>query len=804
MELIEKIKGGINFPKVTPEDITLCYAIRSSEITPWIIQRLEFALSFYSPRPRILVIDFGSENPYRQSIKEICSNNNAEHVYVSDNGVFSLSKARNIAYKNTQSDFVFFADIDFIFESDVFYKLAKTAERLNLRKNPKKVITMPIFHVGKEETKAFESAKNADDKDRIIAKWAFDGLVTEFGKQFEFIAPYSNSFLMHKSMFNIAGGYCDEFRGHGSEDFDFMIRLAKLATNIPSPRSLEKDFYGPLKSSFWGKKDYIGFRRYLEALAMPSESLGFKAFHLWHEKPSAKGYWTQSNDWKRERFNNVLNRYSEHDYKLLNVDYLRREKRALCIFSDKEQWGYFLPLRMANYQLSTLTDKSDSAIAEVLKSVEDKMFDRIFIFNPYMKSHSAFRGVIELARRLGIKVTVIERGGLPNSIYYSDEVAYGDSDYLSIHDKLERKTFTKEQSTATIEILSKLKSGKSTLEKMDEYSVTWKKHTLLRHIDKNKIFIPLQLRDDMAVNYFTEGYPSYDDYENEIEFSIKSHPDIMFIIKQHPLSKYDLSWTSKYENVVTSSQEDNIHALIDISDAVHLYNSGVGLLALAHEKPLFHVGNAYYNPGNKLATKVNGLNGTISCFLEKKYTSTDPNSMKKFFTWIIFEKYSWFNADDVIKNFDDRKAHGYKNISVEILNLDKTTYFTGSAMSGYSFSPKSYLNWRADTNATSQGNVETKHIATVKNNTHLDANSITPTSVVPTLIKNTSTYPQKITFAGRCIIPIISTFLKDSKKKKLKKSPFEFFEDSKHKTMNIVGRLSVKRNKKIERVTKSI
>ena len=49
-----------------------------------------------------------------------------------------------------------------------------------------------------------------------------------------------------------------------------------------------------------------------------------------------------------------------------------------------------------------------------------------------MKSHAKFRGIIELSRRLGVRTTVIERGGLPNSLYYADEVVYGDHDYHNI------------------------------------------------------------------------------------------------------------------------------------------------------------------------------------------------------------------------------------------------------------------------------------------------------------------------------------------------------------------------------------
>lgn len=47
---------------VTPKDITYCLCIRVSEITPWILERLEFCLSYYSPQPEINVVDFGSED----------------------------------------------------------------------------------------------------------------------------------------------------------------------------------------------------------------------------------------------------------------------------------------------------------------------------------------------------------------------------------------------------------------------------------------------------------------------------------------------------------------------------------------------------------------------------------------------------------------------------------------------------------------------------------------------------------------------------------------------------------------------
>lgn len=795
-KLIDVVKDAIDVHPVKISDITLCYGIRAGEVTPWIIERLKFALDFYNPSPNFLIIDFGSKDKYAEEIVQVCDRYGAKLIHIEDDGVFSASKARNIAFSEVTTDFIFFADIDFVYESDIFQRLVNLSNRLELQKNPRKIITMPIFHVNKDSSEYFESLDSKNEKDKLITKWSFDGLGTEFGDIFEFVAPYSNTFFMHKKMFDIAGGYCDEFRGHGSEDFEFLIRLAKLSTNIPVPTGLEKDFYGPLKGSFWGDKEYVGFRRYLEAFTLPSESLGLKAFHLWHEKPSAKGYWTQSNDWKRERFNTVLERHSKSNSQLLSVDYIPRKKSALCVFSDKAQWGYFLPLRLAGYTLSVLNEKTDEAISSTLYALENNKFERVFIFNPYMKSHAVFRGIIEVAKKLGIQVTVIERGGLPNSIYYADEVAYGDTDYHSINQQLDRKNFTDDELSSAEKILSMMKEGDTSLEAMDSYSKTWQKHTLLRFSDKRKIFIPLQLRDDMAVNYFTEGYPSYQEYESNIKEAVETHPDILFIIKQHPLSKYDLSWTSDYENIICADQCDNIHALIDIADAVTLYNSGVGLLALIHNKPVYHIGNAYYNGNNLFAKRCISVSESASLIETSQDYELDEEKVKLFLTWLIFRKYSWFNAQDILREFSDRKSHAYDNICVEILNLDNTLTLAGLSLDGFDYSNRSYLNWHLNISSETP-KAKPKPVSKPL------AKPVPPAGVVEQVsasekIESTITNINNIhknnskTLLGRVLVPCVKIFTKKKMKNKISKNPHLFFSDSKHAPLRVIGWLSFK------------
>ncbi|WP_312298950.1 capsular polysaccharide export protein, LipB/KpsS family [Atlantibacter hermannii] len=751
-----------------------------------------------------MIVDFGSKYEYASVIRSLCEKYDGDYIFIEDYDTFSASKARNLGFKNLKTDYLLLADIDYVYESDIFSRLASLANKLNLEQQPLRVITMPIYHVNKEATNIFESIDCDVDKDRLLALWGTDGLTSKFGTLFEFVAPYSNSIFLHRKMFDISGGYCDEFRGHGSEDFEFLIRLAKLTIDIPAPKGIEKDFYGPLKTSFWGQKDYVGFRRYLEAFTLPCELLGLKTFHLWHEKPADKGYWTQTNDWKRARFNIVMDRHAQSASQLLSVDYIKRDKQALCIFSDQSQWGYFLPLRLAGYNLTTLTEKNDNAIAHIMRRVESLEFDRVFIFNPYMKSHVAFRGVIEVARKLGIQVSVVERGGLPNTIYYADEVAYGDSDYKNIKSILANENFSELQLNTANKILEKLRAGEHSLESMESYDITWHKHALLRLSSLKKVFIPLQLRDDMAVNYFTDGYSDYSSFEDGIVDAVKEYPNVIFIIKEHPLSKYDMSWTNSFENVVCVSQNDNIHALLDIADNTVLYNSGVGLLALAHRKKIYHIGNAYYSADDLFSIHKKSVVEAVSD-IQNNNEEPDVSELKekvilKFFSWLIFNKYSWFTANDLIREFSDRKSHAYDNINVNILNLDSITYFSGRSNVSHCYSNNSYLNWHLNLNVGSSEekikvvpkNKSKDIVVSVDNNKKNNDVSIAKIQGNSGEKENKKIVSRHPNAFGLVSINIIKYFVNDKKRKKLINNPELFFIDSKSSLLKKVGAASFK------------
>lgn len=700
------IATASNIKRYSEKDITVCVGIRLTEANPWIVERLEFLLGYYDPKPQFLIVDFGSEDDYQKTILNICSDKGARYLHVQDNGVFSASRARNIAGNNVTTDLILFNDIDVVFDRDVFAKLTELANALMLSIAPRRCIFFPVYHVTKWISQEYQSIKDANHKNLFLKSLTFNGVGTNFGKYFQFVAPYSNIFLITKKFFDLSGGYCDLFRGHGSEDFEYIIRLGILSSNAPLPFNLISDLHGPLKPSFWkSANDYTGFRKFAEAITLPSEIYGLKCFHLFHDSPKDKGYWTKNNDWKRDNFNAVLSEYYPNLEKILEKDYLKRNKEALCIFGDRKQWGYFLPLRSCGFKLKTLCTNDIDTINTERENILKGLYDRIFIFNPYMKSHAKYFSLIEQAKKSNIKVTIIERGGLPNSLYYADEVVYGDKEYHDL-DRLinsyEIKTLEK-----TKQLIKKIKQGNSFLENQTSYKESADALDIqFANCTRRKIFIPLQLSEDMAVTRFTDGYISYNSFINELNEAIIKHKEYQFIIKRHPLSNETLKFTSE-DNVTLVDNNLNIHALIEKSDYVMVYNSGVGLLSCIHNKPTFNIGNSYYSAKKNLSNFCNGPLDAIALINKNQFHLSTEEFLIKFIDWLTNTKYSWFYAKDIIRDFGSRKSHAYDNIVVESLNIDNKIIGVGNGLEGYQVTPRSYLNHRINLfdHSDSQSNI---------------------------------------------------------------------------------------------------
>lgn len=153
----------------------------------------------------------------------------------------------------------------------------------------------------------------------------------------------------------------------------------------------------------------------------------------------------------------------------------------------------------------------------------------------------------------------------------------------------------------------------------------------------------------------------------------------------------------------------------------------------------------------------------------------------------MFNKYSWFTANDLIREFSDRKAHAYDNINVNILNLDGITYFSGRSNVGHCYSNNSYLNWHLNLNVESSEekikvapkNKSKDIVVSVDNSKKNNDASIAKIQDNSSEKENKKIVNRHPNAFGLVSINIIKYFVNDKKRKKLINNPELFFIDSK-------------------------
>lgn len=647
---------SVNVAEVSPADITLVLCLRAHDDNPWVLDRLRALAGYYAPAPAILVVDFGSDLAYQAQIETICQGAGFRYAFVADYGVYSAARAHNEAIRHVETELIFFTDIDFIATPDLFAKLADAASAAGLPQVFDLILDLPAYHLSEAATQRLLGLSSNDACKKFLNGLVVSDYFGAFGDKFEFVAPYSNCFLISKKFFSIVGGYDETFRGHGSEDFEFFVRAAFHSGVFPIPADVDSDLYGPMKDTFFVSKSYTGFRRLNELFAARAQRLGLQIFHRWH--PTGRQGWRKHNDWKRERLRAAIGRYKVEPHRLLEADWLPRRATALCICKSPEHWGYFTVLRSFGYRLAPIYADDAESLQRASDMIEAGEVNLFAIFNPYMKSHAKFLPLFLRAREKGVRTLVVERGALPQSIYYAEDVSYAAESFSQAAlDAIVLRPGELEHARAAI---ATLKAGDTALESADPKAVTDQRYAALSRMERRKVFVPLQLEDDMAVTKFLRNAQNYDGFAKGLGRAIAAHPDTLFIIKPHPLSKLDVG--ALPQNALVAERSDNVHSLLDMVDAVVCYNSGVGLLAACHGKPVVTVGNAFYN--------LDGVGSFADCVDAAvaracaDAPAPDPAKLEALVAKYLFHRYSRFSAEDDIRELAQRRIHGYQNIRI--------------------------------------------------------------------------------------------------------------------------------------------
>lgn len=378
--------------------MSVVLGIRAHAGNPWLLPRLGQWSAHYDPCPEIIVADMGSSGSHGREVQAICEREGYRHLRIEDDGTYSQSIARNAGALAANTDLVFFCDVDCIGPSDLFARLARHAEAIDLCRCFDQLVVLPVYHLESEASESLASAP-ASNRSALLERYFVDAVHAPRGSVAELVDPFSNVLLCHVDFFRLVGGYDRSFRGHGSEDFELMIRCALHSGHLPLPGRISEDLRGPTDPGFWGIRPYEGFRRLGEATATQAELAGIRMAHLAHPRVRGGDSWYDANDWRRERFAQKMQRNLRGWAGLLQSDGFDAARRASVVVREDWEASVLLPLRWRGLTLELV-----EAGTETTHPDQRPLY--------FVQTHAADRGgpIVERARDAGQTIIRVERG----------------------------------------------------------------------------------------------------------------------------------------------------------------------------------------------------------------------------------------------------------------------------------------------------------------------------------------------------------------------------------------------------------
>ena len=312
-------------------------------------------------------------------------------------------------------------------------------------------------------------------------------------------------------------------------------------------------------------------------------------------------------------------------------------KKTLAL--GKFDSAFYKSLSDALFVFGDVVYKSEhdfSKVMQLIEYIKKNNIDQVLMPNPY--GNNKRKVCYEKLKEFSIPVIASDRGALPGSWFF-DSGFNADSESFKINQwdiPLEKKE--REDIVAYIE---DLRSSRNALEKQGDMigGVALKQRLGLNN--KKIVFVPLQRPKDTVIKFFSDTAKSVENFVRVIDaVAKKMGDDWVFILKKHPLEvDYYLPESKNVHYVYDSA---HVNDLIEMSDAVALINSGVGVLALAHMKPVLNMGAAFYSH-HGLAKKIDSVDDIYSALSQLE--SPDEEKVYRFFHHLVERVYSFCDFD---------------------------------------------------------------------------------------------------------------------------------------------------------------
>ncbi|HEC1565032.1 TPA: capsular biosynthesis protein [Campylobacter upsaliensis] len=177
---------------------------------------------------------------------------------------------RNEAFKLSSCEYIYLMDVDCLLDEQVNLACIK-----ELQSGQSEFMFLPCLYLSPKGSRAVLKKSREE---------LFDAFITYKKDLFTSLALPSACIFMKRADYIAIGGFDENFRGRGGEDFDFMLRLALFKKALAPSKDLTQNvFYkAPLLSS--------GFRKYLAFFSLPYFFEKRVVFHIHHSRNRLRAY----------------------------------------------------------------------------------------------------------------------------------------------------------------------------------------------------------------------------------------------------------------------------------------------------------------------------------------------------------------------------------------------------------------------------------------------------------------------------------------------------------------------------------
>jgi predicted glycosyltransferase involved in capsule biosynthesis len=608
-----------NIPK--DKELTCIIPLRISKDRLDAIERLSYFLMDNEMPSSVgfLVVDDGSEVEEANKIKKKCKELNLGLLRV-ESGFreFSVGRCRNLGAMYAESNYILMQDVDLMPWPGFYSSLFDEIKIQGLDQDAKKFLMVPYVFLTSEATKEFLQHNSTFTAKKFLHyAWLNNDVYIEK------ISTGTSANLYNRLWYLSRGGNSSDFEGWGYEDLECNSRMIRHLNFFPLPvnwRLQKYNFNTVLKYESW-KSVYRLFGDMLF-------SKGVAFFHAWHPVSSGGTYM------QRGEFNRVLFEKKMKNFVLnsLDPDALPDVSRGRTLIIKKNAFTYARQVQPLLGQIVEPSEELLNGVESVKGFVERHSIDRIIFHNPFL-DENVLR-IYKEAKLLKYEFVICERGALPGSSFFDNSGFLVDGktyDYenwdLDLNDENKEKTIT---------YIRTLHNSSDALE--DQPARVGADHIRLKlKIKRNKkvLFVPFQRPGDTVTRYFLGQLGEYDNFINLVEKISNCLPsDWVLVAKTHPLEDVDFEL---HENVIYANSA-HVKDLLDISDCMLTFNSGVGVLGMAWGIPTMLAGKAfYYHP--EINAEVSSLDDVLK-FMSSPMTP-DINKVFRFYNYLIGSVYSF-------------------------------------------------------------------------------------------------------------------------------------------------------------------